>query len=185
MTAGCGRCPGSSAAARKNVSPHPGKVRRHLCHAKSSSGAGAELSAASGGPHSPKRPCSSRSDPGAPDPRQRPAAANRRAPRAGKAGARGRPTSDGAGGQWGAAVGVLAPPARQWETEDGCSQGPRGSSCRLPGGRGSETPGLKGVLERSLLALPVPPADPQTVARSSPAGSGVCPAGKEVHRSRC
>lgn len=61
---------------------------------------------------------------------------------------------------------------------------PPGSSCRLPGGHGSETLGLKRILERSLLALPVLPTDPQATARSSPAGSGVCPAGKAVHRSR-
>ena len=57
-------------------------------------------------------------------------------------------------------------------------------AARLPGGRGSETLGLKRLLERSLLALPAPPTDPQATARSSPAGSGVCPAGKAVHRSR-
>lgn len=61
---------------------------------------------------------------------------------------------------------------------------PEAIAARLPSGRGSETLRLKGIGERSLLALPVPPADPQTIARSSPAGSGACPAGKEVHRSR-
>lgn len=72
------------------------KVRRHLSHGNFSSRAGLELSAWSGRLHSPKQPCSSGWDPAALHRQPRPAAANHRAPREGKAGGRWQPQSDGA-----------------------------------------------------------------------------------------
>lgn len=99
VTAGSDTAQGLRQQLGKNVSPHPGKVRRHLRHANLSSRTGLELSAGSGWLHSPKRPCRSRSDPGRQVPRPRPSVANHRAPRAGKAGGRGQQRSDGTGGQ--------------------------------------------------------------------------------------
>lgn len=92
--------PGGSPPAQKDCqSPLGEKVRRHLSRDNFSSKARLELSSSSGRLHSPKRPCRSRSNPGAPQPRPRPAAANHRAPREGKAGGRGQPQSDGTDGQ--------------------------------------------------------------------------------------
>lgn len=91
VTRGHGCCPEAPPAAPKNCeSPLGEKVRRHVGHDNFSSRAGLELSARSG-LHSPKRPCRSRSNPGAPHPGTRPAAANHRVPPRGKARGRGQP----------------------------------------------------------------------------------------------
>lgn len=86
-----GYCPEAPPEAREGCqSPLRGKVRRHLGHDNFSTRAGLELSSWSG-LHSPKRPCQSRSNPGAPHPGTRPAAANHRVPRGGKARGLGQP----------------------------------------------------------------------------------------------
>ncbi|KAK2092670.1 hypothetical protein P7K49_029199 [Saguinus oedipus] len=131
----------------------------------------------------PGETLSCRSERGAPDPDR-----SRRRPITGR---RGRERLEGAGSR-----GMTAPRANgkiKWESEPApltngngvaVAEVPTHALAAGSAGRGWETLGLKGTLEGSLLVLSLPPAGPQTTARSSPAGSVVCPVGKEVHRSR-
>lgn len=183
MAAGHRCCRGLLQKLGRTVSPHPGKKAEGIsATATSRAGPGSNFPPGAGRPTAPSDPAEAARTraPTSPARRRRPITARLRRERLEGASSR-RATAPTANGEprWESSLTPLTngKGVALAEVPDPVAAGSGVAA-------GSRTLGLKGILETSLLALPVPPADPQTTARSSPAGSGACPAGKEVHRSR-